>query len=132
MGRKSVMAAFESRYRRGGRWWAIGVTAAIAVAFAVFFVGSSGAVITGSPSGFEANDGNMTIGGNPTPVPGNGSSDWNCFYGLTSHNFASGSAPTCSGVTTTDTPLNPLQKSDLAATTTDDSWVNGQKMDTPC
>src|SRR5215216_250648 len=61
------MAAFDSRHRRGGRWWLIGTTVAFAAVFAVFFVAASGANLTGST--FEGNDGNLVV--NTT-----GNTDW--------------------------------------------------------
>ena len=48
-----------------------------ALIFAVFFVASSGAV-TGSPSGFESGDGNMTLQTVANPPT---ATDWNCFAG---------------------------------------------------
>ena len=121
------MAALRSRHRHGGRWWTIGVTAVVAVVFVVFFVASSGAVLTGSPSKFEAqsSDGNMVV-----DVANN--SDWNCFAGhSTGFHAASGitvGAACNSGLVYS----GALAKTDPAATTADDSWVNGQKMDNAC
>src|ERR1043166_8235334 len=60
------MAALRSRYRRGGRWWMIGNTLALATVFMVFFVAASGA-LTGSK--FEGADGNLI-------VDTSSSSDW--------------------------------------------------------
>src|SRR5436190_7730233 len=103
----------------------IGAALAIATAFAVFFVGASGAVVSGSPSGFESNDGNMT-------VEGTAAADWNCFAGHDGFQPAAGiniGTGTCSPnlvyANATTTP-------DPAAVTTDNSWVNGQKMDDQC
>src|SRR6266508_4776637 len=53
------MAVFRSRHRRGGRRWLIGITAAVAAVFTVFFVAASGANLTGST--FEGNDGNLVV-----------------------------------------------------------------------
>src|SRR5438034_6320885 len=129
------MTASKFQQRRRRRWWYAGTTLLAVALFSVLFVASSGAVISGSPSGFEANDGNMTVGGN-NPASLNGQSDWNCFYNLTGapHNFTAATAPaSCSSnLNITANPVNPLQLSDLAASVSDNSWVNGQKMDTPC
>ena len=57
-----------SRRRR----WAFGATLLAATAATVLFVVSAGAIVTGSPSNFESNDGNMT-------VEEAGHTDWNCF-----------------------------------------------------
>jgi hypothetical protein len=119
------MAAFRSRRRHGGRWWSLGVTAVVAVVFVVFFVASSGAVLNNSPSSFEANDGNMIVG-----TANN--SDWNCFAG-----HATGFQPAAGinvGLACSSNVVfaGALAKTDPAATTSDDSWVNGQKMDSVC
>src|SRR6478736_4726133 len=93
--------------KRRKRFWLVPISiAALAV---VFYVSGAGAVLSNSPSSFEANDGNMTIGGN-TPATLNGLSDWNCFRG--GHGFATGSPPSCSSVSTS----GALAKSDPAAT----------------
>jgi hypothetical protein len=104
----------------------------------VFFVASSGAV-TGSPSSFESQD---ALNNATPPVPdGNmtndvtGHSDWNC--------FANGGASNTTGFVTSGITVgstcssalvkgNAVAKSDPAATTSDDSWVNGTKMDQAC
>src|SRR5690349_17053600 len=103
----------------------IGAILALAAALAVFFVGGSGAVISGSPSRFESNDGNMT-------VEGTNAADWNCFAGHDGFQAASGinvGTGTCSANLVY---ANASDISDPAATTADDSWVNGQKMDQQC
>jgi hypothetical protein len=135
--REELMTAFGFHRRPTRRWWYAGTTLLAVAVFSVLFVASSGAVVSGSPSGFETNDGNMVLHGNsPVSNPLNGNADWNCFYGLTgaTHNFQAGTADAaCStSLTISDNPTNPLQKNDIAASTTDNSWVNGQKMDTPC
>src|SRR5438128_2672477 len=57
-----------SRRRR----WVFGTTLLAAAAAIALFVMSAGAIVTGSPSNFELNDGNMT-------VEEAGHTDWNCF-----------------------------------------------------
>ena len=106
------------RERRTRRWWYASATLVAAVAFAVLFVASSGAVVTGSPSGFESNDGNMVL--NNT----DGShTDWNCFVG--SDNFQSGTPNTNCKVKTGATHVTADANGEI-------SWVNGQKFDTQC
>jgi uncharacterized repeat protein (TIGR01451 family) len=63
----------EIRRHRNRRWWTTGATLVAVAVFSVVFVASSGALI--GTSTFEGNDGNMLVGGNPTP-PGNGTKDW--------------------------------------------------------
>jgi hypothetical protein len=116
------MAALNSKYRRGGRAWLTGVTLVAALFFAVFFVSASVAVVSGSPSGFESGDGNMTL-----EAASNGA-DWMCFKGATG--FQTGTPPAnCSSALVTS---KALAKTDPDATTSDDSWVSGQKMDQAC
>jgi hypothetical protein len=59
------MAAFQFRKRRVRRWWYLGATI-MAAAFAAFYIAGAGAVLSGSPSKFEAGDGDqiMTTAGN--------------------------------------------------------------------
>jgi hypothetical protein len=119
------MAAFRFQERRTRRWWYLGASVAAAALFTVFFVASSGATLSTSPSQFEAGDGNMT-------VEAVGSTDWNCFAGH-STGFA-GSANVGPGGCTNSKldPAGAFAKSDPAATQADDSWVSGTKMDIAC
>src|SRR5438309_886149 len=64
------------------RQWVLGTTS-LAAAAVVFFVVSAVAEVSGSPSKFESNDGNMT-------VQTAGHTDWNCFANGKSTGFASG------------------------------------------
>jgi hypothetical protein len=92
------------------------LTALVASAFTVLFVASSGAV-TGSPSGFESADGNMTL-------TTTGNTDWNCFVGSDAFQAgtpASGCAVTTGAVHVTADPTGD-----------EITWVNGQKFDTQC
>jgi Prealbumin-like fold domain len=107
------MAAFRSRNRRGGRWWLIGTTAALAAVFTVFFVAASGANLTGST--FEGNDGNLV-------VDTAGNTDWaNAPNRVRGDDLASGSTDNAfGGGTKEDDPIVkvvtgsiPPQKSDL-------------------
>jgi hypothetical protein len=107
------------------RRWTLLLPLVAVFAFGLLYIAGAGAVLTGSPSSFEANDGNMTIGGN-TPPSLNGLADWNCFIGQTG--FVSGTAPTCSSVNVS----GAFAASDTAAATNDDSWKNGTKFDTSC
>src|SRR5215211_1888398 len=107
------MAAFDSRHRRGGRWWLIGTTVAFAAVFAVFFVAASGANLTGST--FEANDGNLGV-----TTPGN--TDWenapsrvrgdDLASGTNDNSFGQGTKGDDANVTVVTGSIPP-QKSDL-------------------
>jgi hypothetical protein len=91
-----------------------------ALVFGLVFIAGAGAILSGSPSSFEANDGNMT-------VEAATHADWNCFIGQTG--FQSGTPPTCSSTVNVNAAF---AESDPAATTSDDSWKNGTKFDTSC
>ena len=131
------MAAFNFHRRRTRRGWYVGAaTLAIAALFAVVFVASSGAIVSGSPSNFESLD--ALNNANP-PVPdGNmtndvsGNSDWNCFAG---HDGFHSPASDITGTSNCSSSLNTsagFTATDPAATTSDDSWVNGTKFDNSC
>jgi hypothetical protein len=82
------MAAFRSRYRRGGRWWALGTTLAAFSVALVFVLAASAAKPGPAPSGpyqvptgdlgataglaFADNDGNMETGPNSPSLYSNG------------------------------------------------------------
>jgi hypothetical protein len=105
--------------KRRKRFWLIPfVMAALAV---VFYVSGAGAVLTNSPSKFESNDGNMV---NNTA----NDTDWNCFVGNTGFHSATGINVGAACAVTS----GALAQTDPVATTADNSWVNGQKMDNPC
>jgi hypothetical protein len=107
--------------------------------FTVFFVGGAFATVTGSPSNFESldalnnatpplHDGNMT-------VDTANSADWNCFANGKSTGFTASGTTVSTGSGSCNSNIDysaALAKTDLAATTSDDSWVNGTKMDTAC
>src|ERR1700749_3751616 len=59
---------------RSHRFWKISATLVVASIAAFAFVAASGAMLPGSPSQFESNDGNMTL-------DTSGNTDWNCFAG---------------------------------------------------
>ncbi len=96
--------------------------------------------MTGSPSNFESQDAAVPNSNPPLPDANmtndvSGNSDWNC--------FANGGASDTtgfvkSGITVGQTcssalvKANAVAKPDPAATTADDSWQNGQKMDSAC
>jgi hypothetical protein len=80
------------------------VAAAAAPLLAIGLAIPAMAVLAGSPSKFEANDGNMTVEG------GTGFNDWNSVQ----------SSP------------NYVHLADLFSTTKDDSFQSGQKQDAPC
>jgi Prealbumin-like fold domain len=103
------------------RHFVFGVTGAVAAGMLALFVASAFGLLEGSPSKFEAGDGNMTVGTT-------GDTDWNCFTNLTgitvgqscgvSGHFNSG------GAVSIEDPN--------AGTTKDLSWKSGQKQDTEC
>lgn len=86
----------------------------------------SAAVVTGSPSGFQSNDGNMTVDG------GTSFSDWNCFNSadFTGH----------AGLETTPSCNSALKATNAVAIHPDGNngangevtWTSGQKMDANC
>jgi hypothetical protein len=88
---------------RGRRMRLLLLTLLTASAFAIFFVAASGAVLPGSPSKFEANDGNMV-------VDTTGNNDWNSVQ---------------------NNP-NYVHLTDLSKSTQDDSFASGQKQDVAC
>jgi hypothetical protein len=93
---RSILA---KRPLSGGRGrWAFVIAAAAVVAMGVFIASAFG-VLAGSPSNFEAKDGNMIVN-----TAGN--HDWK--------------------------NVNFFHLSDIAASTSDDSFVSGQKQDAPC
>jgi hypothetical protein len=73
--------------------------------------------VTGSPSGFESADGNMTL-------QTSGNTDWNCF--VNSDSFAhNGATPSGCAVTSGALQITADQAGEI-------TWVNGQKFDTQC
>jgi hypothetical protein len=98
LGRRAATAGSRRR-----RWMVVVSLAAVAAAMALF-VGSAFGVLSGSPSGFEAQDGDMVAANN------GGSNDWNSVQGN----------------------ANYVHLTDLAATTGDDSFKSGQKQDSVC
>ena len=113
------MAAFNFRRRGTRRRWYVGTTFVVAALFAVFFVGSSSALIN-SPSGFEVGDGNMTLD------LGAGHTDWNCFQGA--GGFSS-LASTPAGCATTSGATDITADSTAAGEL---EQKPGQKFDTAC
>jgi hypothetical protein len=98
-------------------------TAALSsVAAMALFVVSAGAIVNGSPSNFESNDGNMT-------VETAGNTDWNCFANSNSSGFAS-------GITVGQTCATGLNFKEAAARPADGSGEvqlnNGSKFDDQC
>ena len=91
-----------SRFLRSRRTWSA-LAAAAAAVLAVGIAIPAFAVLSGSPSNFEANDGNMVV--NTT-----GNNDWNSVQG----------SP------------NYVHLTDPSNTTADDSFKSGQKQDSPC
>ena len=85
------------------------------------------AVVTGSPSGFESSDGNMT-------VEGTSAADWNCFANGAAGGFASGinkGSGTCSTalVPGNAVAIHPDASNGAAGEVT---WKAGQKLDAAC
>ena len=105
-----------------------GLTVVVAVSLTtVFTAGISGAVVTGSPSGFESNDGNMT-------VEGTNAADWNCFGNGAAPGFATGinkGTGTCSTalVPGNAVAIHPDANNGANGEVT---WKSGQKLDAPC
>jgi len=94
------------------------ITVVAASLTTVFMVGVSGAVVSGSPSGFESSDGNMVLNNTDGTH-----TDWNCFVG--SDGFQAGTPNAACAVKTgaltfTADPNGEVQ------------WVSGQKFDTQC
>jgi hypothetical protein len=116
---RKLVGTTGSRRRR----WLFLCTTVAALGVAAFFIAGAGAVVSGSPSGFESNDGNMTL-----QNTGGANTDWNCFAGAgNTGGFATSvSAPTGCKVTTGATQLNADTPNGEI------SWVNGQKFDTQC
>jgi Prealbumin-like fold domain len=92
------------RFLTSRRSWKILLTVAAASVLAIGIAIPAKAVLSGSPSQFEANDGNMTVEG------GAGFNDWNSVQG----------SP------------NYVHLSDKFSTTQDDSFQSGQKQDSVC
>ena len=113
LGRRSL------RFLRGKRTW--GVLAA-AAALAIGITIPAMAVVSGSPSQFESNDGNMT-------VQTAGNTDWNCFANGNASGFAS-------GITVGQACHSPLNFSEAAARPADANGEvqlnNGSKFDDQC
>jgi hypothetical protein len=101
------------------------LTALAASALGVFFVMGAGAVVSGSPSSFESGDGDMTVG-----TANN--SDWNCFAGNDGFHSPASDITVGAACSSNLVTANALAVTDPAATTSDNSWVNGQKMDSAC
>jgi hypothetical protein len=93
-----------ARLAVGRRRWVFGTTIAAAVAVMGLFVASALGVLPGSPSQFEAQDGDMIAGNS------GGASDWN----------------------SVQSSSNYVHLTDLASTTSDDSFKSGQKQDSIC
>ncbi len=110
------------------RWFGV-TTAGLAVTTLLvgLMVVTSGAVVSGSPSNFESNDGNMTL-------EANNNTDWNCFTNLVGKHLSENGQTTCgvSGVHFSS-PTGGSAAVEFpatgAGTTSDPSWVPGQKMD---
>jgi hypothetical protein len=89
----------------------------------VLFVVSAGAIVAGSPSNFEANDGNMVV--NTA-----GHTDWNCFANGNSAGFVK------SGINEGAACFKPLNFKDASARAADTAGeiqlVNGSKFDDQC
>jgi hypothetical protein len=118
------------RFARRRRW--VVRTAAIAAAgAAALFVASALGILAGSPSNFEANDGNLT-------VDHASSADWNCFtkWPTTGSGAITVGSGTCSSKIEKSgyfqEASNPLHVDPTAGTKKDISWKSGQKQDTSC
>jgi len=86
------------------------------------------AVVSGSPSGFESSDGNMT-------VEGTSAADWNCFANGVAPGFAASGINTGTGTCSTAlvpgnaVALHPDANNPANGEVT---WKAGQKLDAPC
>lgn len=118
---RKVIGPTGSRRRR---WFFLCATAA-AIAAAVLFIPGAFAIVSGSPSNFESNDGNMT-------VETAGHADWNCFANGKSSGFASGITVGAS----CPTGANALNYGDASASPADGAGeiqlVSGSKFDDIC
>jgi hypothetical protein len=100
------------------RRWVVGITTTALAIGVLLVIVSAGAVVSGSPSGFESNDGNMVLNNK------DGShTDWNCFVGSTG--FQSGTPDSKCKVTSGATQVSADANGEI-------SWVPGQKFDTEC
>jgi uncharacterized repeat protein (TIGR01451 family) len=98
--------------------------ASIAAVLALFAVAAFG-FLEGSPSRFEAGDGNMT-------VDTSGNTDWNCFTNFAGIKVGQSEGQTC-GVSGHFNSGKAVAIEDPNANTTkDNSWKSGQKLDTEC
>ena len=122
------MTAFRFHQRRTRRWWYAGATLMAAALFAVFFVVGAGAV-TGSPSGFESGDGNMTL-------QAASGTDWNCFQGTTGPGgsaFATLASGTPAGCTVTSGATQTWADGGTTGVGTSEfQFKSGTKFDDPC
>src|SRR5262245_27321620 len=127
---RKVIGPTGSRRRR----WLFLCTSLVALIAAGFFISGAGAIVPNSPSSFESSDAPVPNSNPPLPDANMtndvaNDSDWNCFANGNATGFVA------SGITVGQTCSSnlvfsgALAKSDPAATTSDDSWVNGQKMD---
>ena len=99
----------------------LGILVVIAL-IALFMAGRSGANVSGSPSSFESNDGNMT-------VDTSGNTDWNCLLG-SGHVTENGS--TCkAGVSSANLVVQHPGTTEAAAGN-EPAWKSGQKLDAAC
>jgi Prealbumin-like fold domain len=119
--------AFRFGQRRVRRWSYVLATVVVASLTTVFTAGISGAVVSGSPSGFESSDGNMT-------VQGTNAGDWNCFGNGVAPGFSSGIN---TGTGSCSTALKPGNAVALHPDTNNGAngevtWKSGQKLDAAC
>jgi hypothetical protein len=122
------MSAFKKHSGSPRRWWYGLAILGIVALVAAFTQGTSRAVVSGSPSGFESSDGNMTVQGTTN------SADWNCFANGVVPGFATGvnTGPgTCSSnlVPGNAVALHPDANNPGGAEV---SWKAGQKLDAAC
>jgi Prealbumin-like fold domain len=99
------------------RRWVLPFLTALMLGAVTVIVASALGVLAGSPSKFEANDGNMVV--NTT-----GNNDWNSVAGT-----CLGGANVVNGICTSG---NYVHLTDIASSTGDDSFASGQKQDVSC
>ncbi len=120
------MTAFRFNQRRTRRWWYAGATLMAAALFAVFFVVGAGAV-TGSPSGFESGDGNMTL-----QTTDGTTTDWNCFTNQAGF-AANGAQPPVGQCNQTSGATQTWADGGTTGVgTTEFQFKSGTKFDDPC
>src|SRR5215472_3316300 len=111
---------FLMRLKRSRRLGSIGIAILMVGAMVAFVAPElSGAMVSGSPSNFESNDGNLT-------VQTSGNTDWNCLLGAGAVSDPAG--PTCkAGVSTANLVVKHPGATEAATGGSEVAWKPGQK-----